>query len=565
MIPQTTSTSAFHPDLSPRLPFDPETCPSCGQEIPPEKIEEISGRIALREREQALAITVKLQQQHELEKTEANAKAQADLELERRQSAAREGAVREEAQGAAEALVNQKMAEAEKTREELQAAWQKQFEEVESARKAAEQTGTSLRLEMQELRQANVAALETAKAEANAREDEIRIEATQTAEAAVAERLAAIEAAHKESEGALQVRITAAESSKAAAEQTGTALLRQLDELRKVHEAEINKVKEDAATEAARIRQEAADAAVAPLRDKLAANENAIGEANARAVEAESKLSTLTEQHAAIVAEQLNSQREVMEKAKDDAVNAERAKAFEETQKLSTKVNDLQRALEKKTNEELGEGAEIDVFEALKREFPDDRITRIAKGTAGADVLHVVMLHGKECGTIIYDSKNHKAFRNEHVTKLKADQLAAKAEHAILSTHKFPQGTRQLHMQDGIVLANPARVVLIAAMIRQHLVQIHTLRLSGIERENKTAALYEFITSERCTQLLCRVDERADELLDQQAKEIKWHENSWKKQGEAIRAIQKAKADLEKEISAIIGTAADDNVISKAS
>jgi len=32
-------------------------------------------------------------------------------------------------------------------------------------------------------------------------------------------------------------------------------------------------------------------------------------------------------------------------------------------------VNDLQRALENKTAEELGEGAEVDLFESLKREF----------------------------------------------------------------------------------------------------------------------------------------------------------------------------------------------------
>jgi len=155
----------------------------------------------------------------------------------------------------------------------------------------------------------------------------------------------------------------------------------------------------------------------------------------------------------------------------------------------------LQRALENKTAEELGEGAEIDLFESLRKEFPDDDIRRIPKGTPGADILHVVMLSGKKCGTIIYDSKNHNQFRHEHVSKLRADQLAAQAEHAILSTRKFPQGTRQLYLQDGVLLANPARVVLIATLIRQHLLQLHAQRVSDIERDSKTAALYEFIIS----------------------------------------------------------------------
>jgi hypothetical protein len=84
------------------------------------------------------------------------------------------------------------------------------------------------------------------------------------------------------------------------------------------------------------------------------------------------------------------------------------------------------------------------------------------------------------------------------------------------------------------------------------------LRLSSAERQDKTAALYAFITSERCTHLLGRVDAHTDELLDHQVKEKKWHDTAWKKQGEAIRSIQKAKAELSTEISCIIGTAPDD-------
>jgi hypothetical protein len=118
--------------------------------------------------------------------------------------------------------------------------------------------------------------------------------------------------------------------------------------------------------------------------------------------------------------------------------------------------------------------------------------------------------------------------------------------------------------------------VLIATLVRQHLLLMHTLRLSGIERERKTVALYDFITSQRCTQLIGRIDGRADELLEIQAKEVKWHEKNWKMQGETIRAIQKAKAELENEIGSIVsmtereeqsvvGTPKGDELIAEAS
>jgi hypothetical protein len=114
-------------------------------------------------------------------------------------------------------------------------------------------------------------------------------------------------------------------------------------------------------------------------------------------------------------------------------------------------------------------------------------------------------------------------------------------------------------VEDGVILANPARVVALVTIIRHHMLQIHTLKLSSTEREGKTAKLYAYITSARCEQLFSRIDTQAEELLDLQVKEMKWHKNNWEKQGEAFRSIQKAKADLAHEIGSIIGTSAIDD------
>jgi hypothetical protein len=259
MIAQSASTPSFLKPQSPHLHIDGETCPWCEQEIPPERLEEIRGKIEVREREQRHAITAKLEQQYAIDKEQADAKAKADLELERRQSAAREAAAREEARKAAEAAAAEKLADAQP-----------------------------------------------------------------------------------------------------------------------------------------------------------------------KSTEAEDKLAKLSEQFEITLNERLGSLREVMEKAKDDAINAEKAKAFAEHQKLTSDFNDLKRKYENKTAAELGEGAEIDLFEALKKEFPDDQIERVPKGAPGPDIIHVVRHNGRECGTIIYDSKNHKRFLPAHVTKLREDQLAAK-------------------------------------------------------------------------------------------------------------------------------------------
>jgi hypothetical protein len=535
MTTQTRQGSQFT-EVTTHVHLSLETCPTCGQEIPADKIEEIGGRIAARERDQALAITLQLEKHYAVEKAAAEAKATAALESERELSALREQQARDDAQRAAEKLLNEREVEAEQARGQLTAEWQQKLLEAESARKSAEQTEARLQGEMHLLRDTNAQALEAVKAESQQREIEIRNEATREAQSAMAERIQAAETTRRESEETLQAKINEAEVSRIAAQENQASL-----------QLQIAKMKEDAAGEMERVRQITTERTELRLRDTVAAHEKAVSEANAKARE--------SEKHASELTQDLKTQREIMEQAKDEAVNAERAKAFEETQKLSNKVNELQRVVERKSNEELGEGAEVNLLEALRKEFKGDRIERIPKGAPGADIRHVVMFNGQECGTILYDSKNHKQWRDEHAAKLRKDQLAEKAEHAILSTHKFPRDARQLDLRDGVLLANPARVVALVTIIRQHMLQLHTLRLSKVQREKKTAALYEFITSVRCKQLLDRVDQRAGALLELQEKEIRWHENNWEHQGTAIRAIQKAKADLSGEINAILGVA----------
>jgi hypothetical protein len=558
MITQAGLSPSFRQQFpSSHLHIEGDICPMCEQEIPPEKLEEIRGKIAKKEIEKERAIKVALDQQYTLERAHADAKAKADLELEQQRSVIREQLAVDEARKTAEADANEKLTLAQRSREELQAALQNQVNQTETAKKAAETTRADLETQLQQIRHESEIAISIVTAAAEAREANIRTEALQAAEGAVAEKVAASEAARTAAEAGLLRRIADAEETKAAAEQKGTTLQARLDEVQRAKEAEIEKLKEEAAAAEGRIKQEAATAAELLVQAKIKENEKALVDALAKASETEDKLSKLAEQHDAVMNERLTSQREILEKAKDAAINAEKSKAYEENLKLSTKVGELQRALEKKSSEELGEGAEIDLFDALKKEFPDDDIQRVAKGAPGADIIHVVMHNRMKCGTIIYDSKNHNLWRNDHVTKLRADQLAAKAEHAVLSTYKFPAGARHLHTQDGVLLASPARVISVVILIRQHVLQVHTLRVSSAERESKTEALYAFITSERCTQLFTRIESHAEELLDQQVKDKKQHEAIWKKEGELIRSIQKVNAEMANEISGIIGTTAE--------
>lgn len=127
------------------------------------------------------------------------------------------------------------------------------------------------------------------------------------------------------------------------------------------------------------------------------------------------------------------------EKDRDTAVLKVQAEFNRERESFQGKIKEMERQLLKKTSQDLGEGAEIDLYETLREAFPDDRITRVQKGQPGADIHHEVMYKGQSCGKIVIDSKNRHGWQNGFVTKLRQDQTEAGAEHAILSTQRVPK------------------------------------------------------------------------------------------------------------------------------
>ena len=249
---------------------------------------------------------------------------------------------------------------------------------------------------------------------------------------------------------------------------------------------------------------------------------------------------------------ELAEQREALETSKAEAVNQAKADEFKKTQKLRKKFAELQRQVDPKSSNELGEGAEINLYDALRTGFEDDRIRRIPKGEPGADIRHEVVESDQVVGSILYDSKNRYAWRTSYVEKLRKDQLADDADHAILSTSVFPKGEGQLLVREGVIVANPARVVELVKLLRQHMVRTHRLRLSAEQRDDKTRALYEFIVSERYDLLISRFDLLAKDLLEIDVKEKRAHETVWNNRGRLLREAEKAHADLAKEIDGIV-------------
>lgn len=244
--------------------------------------------------------------------------------------------------------------------------------------------------------------------------------------------------------------------------------------------------------------------------------------------------------------------RDILEREREAALLKKDAEAARDREALLKRLSELQRRVDKRTSNELGDGAELDLYETLRELLPEDRTTRIGKGQPGADIQIEVLDRGKACGTILIDSKNRKAWQTAFATKLREDQVASGADHAILSTTAFPSGKKEICIEAGVIVASPARVPQLVQILRTEAVKLHRLGVSNERRHGKREALYQYVTSEDFRQKLEEVKRLTDEILDLDVKEQRQHQNTWEKRGGLVRQQQRALGEVDVEITAIV-------------
>jgi hypothetical protein len=249
---------------------------------------------------------------------------------------------------------------------------------------------------------------------------------------------------------------------------------------------------------------------------------------------------------------EVTDQRAILQKDHDQRLLKQQAEFNRERESYQKKMKDMERQIQRKTAGELGDGAEIDLFERLREAYPDDHFIRVQKGQPGADILQDVRYKGEVCGRIAFDSKNRQGWQDGYVTKLREDQVAAKADHAVLSTTVFPRGEKELCIESGVIIASPARAVALVELLRGSVIRLHVLGLSRKEREPKMGQLYGYITSEGYTRRQEEADELTQQILDVDVVEQREHQNTWKKRGTLATRLKNVLRSIDTEIDAIV-------------
>lgn len=223
-----------------------------------------------------------------------------------------------------------------------------------------------------------------------------------------------------------------------------------------------------------------------------------------------------------------------------------------EVLKWQDKVTELSRQLEKKSGEQFGEEGEFDLFSMLQIDFPKDRIERVGRGVKGADILHTVMDGDKEAGCIIYESKNVAAWQNAFISQAKKYHTQYETPYVMVVSKVFPSKKRGMCVVDGMPVVEPRFASTLATVMREGILEIAKLRLTGEGADEKAQELYTYVIGNEFQTRFLDMADAVDSLKDLQKSERTWHENQWTKQAKLHSQIENRHREIDAKVQSVV-------------
>ncbi|MGD8257456.1 MAG: DUF2130 domain-containing protein [Desulfobacterales bacterium] len=221
---------------------------------------------------------------------------------------------------------------------------------------------------------------------------------------------------------------------------------------------------------------------------------------------------------------------------------------------LKASLADMKRKAEQGSMETQGEVLEQDFEAQLKSFFVHDDIKPVPKGIRGADLVQTVRTTmGAECGVLLWETKNTKAWSGAWVPKLKDDMIEVRASIAILVSVVLPDGINRFGQVDGVWVSDPLCAIPLAAALREQLMAISRERTASIGKSEKMEALYQYLAGVEFKQKIEGIVEAFTSMQDQLNKERRAMERHWKQREKEIERVVKNTVGLYGDMQGIIG------------
>jgi hypothetical protein len=231
----------------------------------------------------------------------------------------------------------------------------------------------------------------------------------------------------------------------------------------------------------------------------------------------------------------------------------ERDKQIEDLRKS---LADAKRKSEQGSMETQGEALELDLEANLNSHFPHDDIAPVPKGIRGADVIQTVHNESMvDCGSIIWETKNTKAWNSAWVDKLKDDQRAIGANLAVLVSRELPDGIKTFAHVDGVWVVSLASYIPLAMALRQQLVQVTFARSASEGKSEKMEMVYEYLSGDAFRHKVEAIVETFVGMQEQLNKEKRAYARLWKEREKQIERIIENTAGMYGDVRGLIGSA----------
>jgi hypothetical protein len=225
-------------------------------------------------------------------------------------------------------------------------------------------------------------------------------------------------------------------------------------------------------------------------------------------------------------------------------------------------IDDLRRALdeakrksEQGSQERQGEVLEVDVEAELKRRFPHDLISPVAKGARGADLVQEVRNgDGRSCGQIIWETKNTKHWQRSWLDKLKQDQRAAGANLAVIVSTALPDGIAEFGRVEGVWVASLRAWPALALALREQLVQVAFAHAAADGKHEKMELLYHYLAGDQFRSRVQAIVEAFTTLQSQLNRERVAMERIWKEREKQIERVLANTAGMYGEVRGLVGS-----------
>ena len=223
-------------------------------------------------------------------------------------------------------------------------------------------------------------------------------------------------------------------------------------------------------------------------------------------------------------------------------------------QDLKSALDDMKRKADQGSTEIQGKVLELDFEEQLRRIFHLDDIQPVPRGIRGADLVQMVRNPaGSDCGSIIWETKNTKAWSPGWITKLKDDMAETRASLAILVTVALPEGIARFGQVDGVWVTDPLSALPLAAALRQQLLQLERERQASTGKTVKMEMLYSYLAGNEFKGRVEGIVEAFTSLQDQLQRERRAMEKNWKEREKQIERVIKNTVGLYGDMQGIIG------------